>query len=128
MTITLGRYTFDTSNETLTLQQNALDCEQIVTITNYYQESSGNSSATDLKYFLESSIDLGGYYLGRFEESRGITKAGTTPSNGNSTLAMRNCRKLYTNHAAVSSDLVNSYAWDTMLVSNTGHAVECFFT
>ena len=45
-TITLGRYTFDTTNGTPTLQQNADNYTQTVTIASYYQELTSNSGNT----------------------------------------------------------------------------------
>ncbi len=140
--ITLGRYTF-ASNGTPTLKQDAVNYIQEVAINTYYKElsisrtgvaSSGtdglNTTALNLKGFVDSVKANGGYYIARYEASYGTdgkanskvsnTKAVSTPnkegqlwnciSQINAATASRN---LYT---GVNSDLINSYAWDTAIV------------
>ena len=94
VTIKLGRYTFDETNGTPTMQQAAFagdnpsslnqTYEDVVTINSYYQEltiyregtaSQGtdglNATAKDLEGFVQSVEDNGGYYIARYEASYG---------------------------------------------------------
>ena len=156
--ITLGRYTFaDGTNDTdsngtvLTkgtpiLQQSADNYTQEVVINSYWKElsisrtgvaSSGtdglNTTALNLKGFIDSVKANGGYYIARYEASYGtdgkanskvsnsfINTSGTAPTTEgtlwnnitqiDSATASRNL------YEAVTSDLMNSYAWDTAIV------------
>lgn len=155
--IILGRYTFaDGTNDkdsdgtiltkgTSILQQSADNYTQEVVIGSLYKElaisrtgvaSSGtnglNTTALNLKGFVDSVKTNGGYYIARYEASYGVDKkANSKVSNSfitsstepttegtlwnnitqiNATTASRN---LYT---TVTSDLINSYAWDTAIV------------
>ena len=155
--ITLGRYTFanGTSNKaedgtvltkgTPILQQNAENYADEVLIDSYFKElttsrigvaSSGtdglNTTALNLKGFVDSVKANGGYYIARYEASYGTDgKANSKVSNSfidtytapttEGTLwnyitqidAATASRNLY---EAVTSDLINSYAWDTAIV------------
>ncbi len=156
--ITLGRYTFangtsdkDSNGTVLTkgtpiLQQNAENYADEVLIDSYFKElttsrigvaSSGtdglNTTALNLKGFVDSVKANGGYYIARYEASYGtdgkanskvsnsfINTNGTAPTTEgalwnnitqiNSATASRNI------YEAVTSDLINSYAWDTAIV------------
>ena len=142
--ITLGRYTF-ASDGTPTLQQNAENYADEVLIENRFKElatsrtgvaSSGtdglNTTALNLKGFVDSVKANGGYYIARYEASYGTDgKANSKVSNSfidtytapttEGTLwnyitqidAATASRNLY---EAVTSDLINSYAWDTAIV------------
>ena len=143
--ITLGRYEF-ASNGTPELKQDAVNYTQEVEITyNGYKykelsisrvgivDSSNrlndtNTTALNLKGFVDSVKANGGYYIARYEASYGTDgKANSKISNSytdsnvegklwnnitqiNAAIASRN---LYT---GVNSDLINSYAWDTAIV------------
>ena len=157
--ITLGRYTFadgtsdkDTKGNVLakgtpTLKQDAENYTQEVEITyseDKYKElatsragvaSSGtdglNTTALNLKGFVDSVKVNGGYYIARYEASYGTDrKANSKVSNSYSTIyvadkegelwngvtqinAATASRNLYN---TVNSDLINSYAWDTAIV------------
>ena len=155
--ITLGRYTFaDGTNDTdsngtvLTkgtpiLQQSADNYTQEVVINSYWKElsisrtgvaSSGtdglNTTALNLKGFIDSVKANGGYYIARYEASYGTdgkanskvsnsfidtytapTTEGTLWNNIIQIDAATASRNLYT---TVTSDLINSYAWDTAIV------------
>ena len=155
--ITLGRYTFanGTSNKaedgtvltkgTPILQQNAENYADEVIIDSYYKElatsrtgvaSSGtdglNTTALNLKGFVDSVKANGGYYIARYEASYGTdgkanskvsnsfidtytapTTEGTLWNNIIQIDAATASRNLYT---TVTSDLINSYAWDTAIV------------
>ncbi len=156
--ITLGRYAFangtsdkDSSGNVLTkgtpiLQQSAENYTQEVVINSYFKEltvsrtgvvssSIGglNTTALNLKGFIDSVKANGGYYIARYEASYGTdgkanskvsigtpaTSSNTTKTEGmlwnwikqiDSATASRN---LYT---TATTDLTNSYAWDTAIV------------
>ena len=138
--ITLGRYTF-ASDGTPTLKQDAVNYTQEVIINSYYKElatsragvaSDGldglNTTALNLKGFVDSVKANGGYYIARYEASYGTDgKANSKVSNSYSgsnvegklwnNITQINAatvsRNLYT---GVNSDLINSYAWDTAIV------------
>ena len=147
--ITLGRYTF-ASDGTPTLKQDAVNYTQEVEITYNsfkYKESSTsrvgtvdssnrlndtNTTALNLKGFVDSVKANGGYYIARYEASYGTdgkanskvsdsyTTSSSTPNkegqlwnNITQIDAATASRDLYTK---VKSDLINSYAWDTAIV------------
>ena len=159
--ITLGRYTFanGTSDKdangnvlakgTPTLKQDAANYTQEVEISygsrNYKELSTSragvasngldglNTTALNLKGFVDSVKANGGYYIARYEASYGTDgKANSKVSNSytesNEVLANKEgqlwnnitqidaataSRNLYN---TVNSDLTNSYAWDTAIV------------
>ena len=154
--ITLGRYTFangtsdkDSNGTVLTkgtpiLRQSADNYTQEVVIGSYYKElaisrtgvaSSGtnglNTTALNLKEFIDSVKANGGYYIARYEASYGTdgkanskvsssysattapTKEGTLWNFVTQLSAATASRNLYT---TATTDLVNSYAWDTAIV------------
>ena len=156
--ITLGRYTFanGTSNKaedgtvltkgTPILKQSAEDYADEVLINSYWKElvtsrtgvkSEGtdglNTTALNLKGFIDSVKANGGYYIARYEASYGtdgkanskvsnsfINTNGTAPTtegtlwnNITQIDAATASRNLY---EAVTSDLINSYAWDTAIL------------
>ena len=141
--ITLGRYTF-ASNGTPTLEQSSENYTQEVVIDSDYKElstsrtgvvSSGtnglNTTALNLKGFIDSVKANGGYYMARYEASYGTdgkanskisnSYSGTTAPTTEGTLwnfitqidSATASRGLYT---TATTDLVNSYAWDTAIV------------
>ena len=154
--ITLGRYTFangtsdkDTNGNVLAkgtsiLKQDAVNYTQEVAIGGYKElatsrvgtvDSSNhlndtNTTALNLKGFVDSVKANGGYYIARYEASYGTDgKANSKVSNTYATSTpnkegqLWNCitqidaatasRNLYN---TVNSDLINSYAWDTAIV------------
>ncbi len=122
--ITLGRYTFNTTNGTATLQQNAINYSSVVTIEGSYQEltsSSGNTAARGLATFVSKTRSNGGYYLGRYEASKGSDGKVDTKLNKkawnyiNQQSAATAARNMY-NNSYITSDLCNSYSWDTAIV------------
>ena len=139
-TITLGRYEFDShtgalKSNTPVQVASVENCTQEVTINTYYKElstsrisssSSENTTARDLKTFIETSLANGGYYIARFEASGTASKI---TSKYNQTLltnitqpnAAKAAREMYgevkeNNELVYASDLVNSYAWDTAII------------
>ena len=111
-TINLDRYTFD-SNGTPTPQG-----EKVV--ENYYSEtaSKGNTVAKSITNFKSSVAANGGYYIGRYEarqKNGQITevKTDTVCNNITQPIAADKAQKMYDNTYPFTSDLMNSYAWDT---------------
>ena len=148
--ITLGRYEF-ASNGTPTLKQDAVNYTQEIEVTynSYkYKEltisragtvdsnnrlNDTNTTALNLKGFIDSVKENGGYYIARYEASYGVdgkanskvsdsyTESYGVPANEegqlwnnitqiNATTASKNL------YSTVNSDLINSYAWDTAIV------------
>ena len=123
-TITLGRYTFDATNGTPTLQQNSDNYTTGIIIKDYFREltsDSGGTAAKNLGNFVTKTKANGGYYLGRYEASKGtdnkvksqydkVAWVDITQLN-----AATEARRMY-NSDYVESDLVNSYSWDTAII------------
>ena len=148
--ITLGRYEF-ASDGTPILKQDAANYTQEVEITDTngkkYKElatsrvgavdssnhlNDTNTTALNLKGFVDSVKANGGYYIARYEASYGTdgkanskvsdsyTTSSSTPNkegqlwnNITQINAATASRNLYN---TVNSDLINSYAWDTAIV------------
>ena len=110
-TIELNRYTFD-SNGKPTAQG-----EKVV--ETYYSEtaSKGNTVAKDINAFKTSVAANGGYYIGRYEARQKNGKLTVVKTDGvfnnitqpNAAIQAQN---MY-NSSKFTSDLMNSYAWDT---------------
>ncbi len=163
-TITLGRYTFadginDKASDGTTvlekgtpiLKQSAENYTQEVLINSYYKElatyrqggasgddNSLNTTALNLKKFVDSVKANGGYYIARYEASYGtdgkanskvsntFTDADTAPATRTEGMlwnyitqidAAKACHNMYEDsYTNVTTDLINSYAWDTAIV------------
>ena len=142
--ITLGRYVFKydgTIDETLSQTAPDAQLKTNTSTTYYYKEGSiegiavdSNGKATkgyakDINTFITSANNNGGYYLGRYE-ARTSTKR-TASENALTTLtenkndyvynyvtqlqATERCQSMYTGKP-FTSDLINSYAWDTAIL------------
>ncbi len=89
----------------------------------YYEltEGKGNTVAKELDKFLESATQNRGYYLARYEASKGTSNKVESKGNVNpwneitQPNAATAAQKMYTSDK-FTSDLVNSYAWDTAIV------------
>ena len=120
-TIELARYTFDTTTGAIKgertdgLSLEDFFVEEVSTSTTY-----ANTKAKDIENF-KSKVKLnGGYYLARYEASKGIdnkvkSKVGVVWTNITQPDAAVKSREMYTS-MTFESDLVNSYAWDTAIV------------
>ena len=124
-TIELNRYTFDTSGNPTKQNESAIE--------SYYQEletsNKGNTVAKSLPNFKTSVKENGGYYIGRYEARTGTkrTAAGNalTPITVKGTQQIYNyvtqlqaaelAKNMYSSNK-FTSDLMNSYAWDTAIV------------
>jgi len=105
-----------------------------------HNSSYGNSIARSIGDFVTSATQKGGYYLGRYEagDSSNTTIANRTGTSGTSTDgtlvckanqvpynwilqadASSKCQSMYADgysSGTFSSDLINSYAWDTAII------------
>ena len=144
VTITLGRYTFDsTAGEKYgkaTLVQSAENWEDTsssVAISTYYKELAsstyGNEIAKNLEDFITKATTSHGYYIGRYEAGDAtatnsartsstidtnpiVCKTGVYPYNWiTQPQASSLCQNMYSSDN-FQSDLINSYAWDTAIV------------
>lgn len=127
-TITLSRYTFASDGTPTAHGADEID--------SYYKELSessyGNAVAKDLDGFITSANRNYGYYIGRYEAGYSSDTADRTSSSGiNETMTCKANQYVY-NYVTQSqasnlsssmytssnftSDLVNSYAWDTAIV------------
>ena len=135
-TIKLSRYTFDENGKESDQGENEIDSTDD---TKYYFEESkngdGNEVAKDIEAFKSSAISNSGYYLGRYEagltgdyeleEGNGrylgtnmqlVCKSGEQVYNYVKQLkAAELSRNMYISET-FTSDLINSYAWDTAIV------------
>ena len=135
-TITLGRYTFDSTGKE-TLVQSANNWSQEIAINTYYKELAnstyGNSTAKNLEDFVTKALSSGGYYIGRYEagDATATSSARTGSSRDTNPLVCKSgvypytwieqpqvsslCREMYSS-SNFESDLINSYVWDTAIV------------
>ncbi len=126
--IELSRYTF-ASDGKYTKQGNNV-------INSYYQElatsTKGNSTAIDIEAFKTSVNANYGYYMGRYEagDANATSDRGSSSNQSNPMVCKENqyvynhitqikaailSREMYFNKK-FTSDLINSYAWDTAIV------------
>ena len=137
--IELGRYTFDTDGKE-TLHQTSSEYEKEVIIQEYYVETIedkfGNAVPENLGKFVISVEKYGGFYIGRYEvganeasekrvfqvdtshmDSTPVVKSNKWPYTFvNQKDASILSRQMYDNNKEnYSSDLINSYAWDTTI-------------
>ena len=112
--IELNRYTFDTSGNPTKQNESVVET--------YFQEletsNKGTTVAKSISNFKTSVATNGGYYIGRYEarkdSSEKITEKGTDQVYNRVTQlqAAELARNMY-NSSKYTSDLMNSYAWDT---------------
>ncbi len=143
--IILGRYTFDTSTGVEKKVQYASEYETAKYINTYYAEYSKRTGAQDLKGFIGSVQNRGGYFLARYEASYASgTQLGLGDNENYYRVASKVTSKYYTGSMVytegslwnfitgndakilgrqmyygndyVKSDLVNSYMWDTAII------------
>ena len=130
-TIELSRYTFSKENEKPIKQDENI-------IDNYYQEKAsstyGNTTAKEIETFKTKVENNHGYYIGRYEAGDVNATQARTPSSSKTTAmtcregryvynyieqpqAATLCRNMYASlQGSMTSDLMNSYAWDTAIV------------
>ena len=119
-TIELNRYTFDTNGDPTPQGENVVET--------YFSETSskGNTIAKNITNFKNSATQNGGYYIGRYEAR--TTKARTAKGYPLTQITEKGTDQVYNyvrqsqaasqaqnmyNSTKFTSDLMNSYAWDT---------------
>ena len=120
--VVLGRYVFKEDGTIDTDLTPTTQGEEItINGASYVEglEGKGNTIAKDIESFIDSVRKKGGYYIARFEASKGTNNKAESKYNKavwneitqqNSAMA---CQDLYTE---MNSDLINSYAWDTAIL------------
>ena len=120
--IALGRYKF-TKNSDGTIKTSEYSGSFTEDTTANHNSSYRNAIAKDIEKFKTSANSNHGYYIGRYE-------AGKTGNDGfmvckseqevwnniTQPKASEVSRNMYGSEAKVTSDLINSYAWDTAIV------------
>ena len=116
--IKLNRYTFASDGKPTEQNENV--------ISSYYQELAtsgrGNTVAKNITNFKKSVKTNGGYYIGRYEARKNATSGKLTEVNSDSVWnnitqpdAATQARNMYDEQQPFTSDLMNSYAWDTAI-------------
>ncbi len=116
--IKLNRYTF--ASDGTPTEQN----EEV--INTYFQELATsdkvNTVAKNITNFKNSVTAKGGYYIGRYEARKNTTSGKLTEVNSDSVWnnitqlgAATQARNMYDEQQPFTSDLMNSYAWDTAI-------------
>ena len=118
-TIELGRYEFDTNGIKSAYSGNYVEEDQgdTTAILNNY----GNTIAKNITNFKNSVTTNGGYYIGRYEARQKsgkitVVKNDTVWNNITQPNAAAQARNMYQNATTLTSDLMNSYAWDTAIL------------
>ena len=121
--IKLNRYTFASDGTPTEKNEEVID--------SYFSEtaSKGNTVAKDITNFKNSVKTNGGYYIGRYEARKNTTSGKLTEVNSDSVWnritqpdAATQARNMYDEQQPFTSDLMNSYAWDTatLFLQNCG--------
>ena len=128
VTINLGRYDFDSSGNATAYSGSSYTED---TAANH-NSSYGNIIAKDIEAFKTSVKRNNGYYIGRYEaRDKDTTTARTSSTSDTNQLvctpgnyvynyvtqpqAAERSQKMYAENSNFTSDLVNSYAWDTAI-------------
>ena len=141
--IELGRYDF-TKNSDGTITTSEYSGSNTEDTTASHNSSRGNAIAKDIEKFKTSANSNHGYYIGRYEAGVVDYNSSVSTSNSNNETnwtgytgdniklvckkeqqvwnyvtqnkASEVSRNMYGSEAKVTSDLINSYAWDTAIV------------
>ena len=107
LTNNLSRRTFTSTGATAVYEDNV--------ITSGIWEFSGEG--TIIGAFIASANDNGGFYIGRYEQGEGnVCISNVNPiTNVTNTNAVTASETMYSDNTYVTSQLVSSYAWDTIL-------------
>ena len=114
--IKLNRYTFARDGKPTEKNEEVID--------SFYSEtaSKGNTVAKNITNFKNSVNANGGYYIGRYEARKNTTSGKLTEVNRDSVWnnitqpdAATQARNMYDEQQPFTSDLMNSYAWDTAI-------------
>ena len=130
--IKLSRYTFDNSGIATDQGNNAI----VSGSYNYQELNTGNGNTTAKENieseetgFRKSAIENGGYYIGRYEARDGVTTSARTSDTNQLVCTASNfvynnvtqpqaaslSQGMYAENSNFTSDLMNSYAWDTAI-------------
>ncbi len=119
--IQLGRYDFGTSVSKKL--DGPKDGNEEIVMTSYKATEDSNSIARNIGEFVEQTNKAKGYYIGRYEMGQGgVCKANQTVYNNVTRDQAKDAsRNLYNDvkkgeTTIYTSDLINSYAWDTAIV------------
>ena len=119
--INLNRYTFDgngipTAQNDSAIASGSYNFQELAT-------GNGNTVAKSITDFKNSVTTNGGYYIGRYEARKNATSGKLTEVNSDSVWnnitqpdAATQARNMYDEKQPFTSDLMNSYAWDTATV------------
>ena len=117
--IKLSRYTFEEDGTPIDQEDNSINSDYQELATSNY----GNATAKDIEKFKTSANSNHGYYIGRYEAGKTdndgfmVCKSGQEVWNYiTQPKASEVSRNMYGSEAKVTSDLINSYAWDTAIV------------
>ena len=138
--IKLSRYTFEEDGTPIDQEDNSINSDYQELATSNY----GNATAKDIEKFKTSANSNHGYYIGRYEAGVVDYNSSVSTSNSNNETnwtgytgdniklvckkeqqvwnyvtqnkASELSRDMYGSEAKVTSDLINSYAWDTAIV------------
>ena len=120
--IALGRYKF-TKNSDGTIKTSEYSGSFTEDTTANHNSSYRNAIAKDIEKFKTSANSNHGYYIGRYEAGETdndgfmVCKSGQEVWNNiTHPKASEVSRNMYGSEAKVTSDLINSYAWDTAIV------------
>ena len=120
--IALGRYSF-TQNSDGTITTSEYSGSYTEDTTANHNSSYENAIAKDIEQFKTSANSNHGYYIGRYEAGKTdndgfmVCKSGQEVWNSiTQPKASEVSRNMYGSEAKVTSDLINSYAWDTAIV------------
>ena len=114
--IKLNRYTFDSYGKATPQNEEVIE--------SYYSEtaSKGNTVAKSISNFKSSVTTNGGYYIGRYEARKNATSGKLTEvktdavwNNITQPNSAQQAQGMYTSNN-FTSDLMNSYAWDTAIL------------
>ena len=140
-TITLGRYWFNEDGSVNTELSKTEPKEILMNATGTVSWGEGlkddtttNTHAIDIEEFISRTKSTGGYYIGRYEARDGTTTVARTRGNAvdsnqlvctadnyvynyiDQVRAANLCRNMYSENNNFTSDLINSFAWDTAIV------------
>ena len=136
--ITLGRYVFNSDgsiNKELSKSEALDELRPTLDASTYYFEATkgnftNNSHSLDIEKFIYDTNKMGGYYIARYEartknERKNkdepltevtVKKSDFVYNNITQAQATQKCQDMYKENTSFTSDLINSYAWDTALV------------
>ena len=138
VTINLDRYTFASNGDETAQGNNEIDeyngepCQELTT-SSYGNTTAKENIESETEGFRGSAITNGGFYIGRYEARDGVTTGTARTSSSSDTnqvvtkagsfvynyvtqpQAATLSRNMYSS-SNFTSDLINSYAWDTAIV------------